>query len=294
MDSRQAHRAEVLSYIRRAFPANEWTLSVPRGTGHETYFAHSGSGDLFIKLNSDAMRLSIAGQLGLTPPLLAEGRLSDGTVITVQPRIAGRTPTCADLQARLETVALAVFRLHNSEELKSALPPVASGDYRALALDALQRIRSRWGQFRENVLTEAPSVDRALDLIRERIEGFTGSGPVASHNDICNANWIFDADGRVYLVDMDAMSLEDPACDLGAILWWYYPPYMRDRFLKLAAPVPDPDLPARMRTRMAMHALSITLPREGSFDTFDPTTYQQSLTDFRALLRNEENPQGYG
>jgi hypothetical protein len=44
---------------------------------------------------------------------------------------------------------------------------------------------------------------------------------------------------------------------------------------------------------MALHCLSITLPRERSFDEFDPATYAESLVDFKAILAGEENPQGY-
>ena len=44
---------------------------------------------------------------------------------------------------------------------------------------------------------------------------------------------------------------------------------------------------------MAMHCLHITLPREGSFDRFDPASFNESLEDFRAILAGEENPQGY-
>lgn len=42
-----------------------------------------------------------------------------------------------------------------------------------------------------------------------------------------------------------------------------------------------------------MHCLAITLPREQSFDTFDPDSFAESLTDFRAILAGGENPEGY-
>jgi hypothetical protein len=48
-----------------------------------------------------------------------------------------------------------------------------------------------------------------------------------------------------------------------------------------------------MQVRMAMHCLNITLPREGSFDRFDPGHYDEALDDFRAILNGKENPQGY-
>jgi hypothetical protein len=51
--------------------------------------------------------------------------------------------------------------------------------------------------------------------------------------------------------------------------------------------------PFRMRVRMAMHCLSITLPREQGFEKFDPVLFAEALTDFRAVLAGRENPQGY-
>jgi len=66
------------------------------------------------------------------------------------------------------------------------------------------------------------------------MRGFVGAGLVSSHNDICNANWLIAADGQVYLVDLEAMSLDDPAQDMGALLWWYYPPESRRTFLEIA------------------------------------------------------------
>ncbi len=55
----------------------------------------------------------------------------------------------------------------------------------------------------------------------------------------------------------------------------------------------DDEFKFRMQIRMAMHCLHITLPRKQSFDSFDPGDYDESLTDFRAILAGKENPQGY-
>ena len=49
----------------------------------------------------------------------------------------------------------------------------------------------------------------------------------------------------------------------------------------------------RMRVRMAIHCLEITLPREESFDRFDPESFDESLRDFKAVLGGKENPEGY-
>ena len=87
--------------------------------------------------------------------------------------------------------------------------------------------------------------------------------------------------------------MDDPALDIGTLLWWYYPPELRQRFLDIAGYKYDDEFRLRMRVRMAMHCLSITLPREGSFDSFNPDHYSETLIDFRAILNGKENPQGY-
>jgi thiamine kinase-like enzyme len=116
---------------------------------------------------------------------------------------------------------------------------------------------------------------------------------VASHNDICNANWLISADGQLYLIDLEAMTLDDPALDIGATLWWYYPPPLRQRFLEIAGYANDEAFQLRMSVRMAMHCLHIILPREQSFDRFAPDNFEAALADFKALVAGRENPQGY-
>jgi hypothetical protein len=89
------------------------------------------------------------------------------------------------------------------------------------------------------------------------------------------------------------MSLDDPACDIGATLWWYYPPEPRQRFLEIVGYANDEQFQNRTWVRMAIHCLSTILPREQSFDRFDTDSFADSLTDFRAVLAGRENPEGY-
>jgi thiamine kinase-like enzyme len=100
-------------------------------------------------------------------------------------------------------------------------------------------------------------------------------------------------DGTIYLLDYESMSLDDPALDLGAILWWYYPPEMRDEFLSIAGYENDEEFRNRMRIRMAIHTLNIIIPRKGSFDQFVGEAFNKELDDFRAVVGGRENPQGY-
>ncbi|HEX9092215.1 MAG TPA: phosphotransferase, partial [Anaerolineales bacterium] len=168
-----------------------------------------------------------------------------------------------------------------------------SNHYRVLAQQALEHLRLRWEQYKGLVPSLEALVDDSLASLESRIDQLKGAGVVASHNDICNANWIITPDGQIYLLDLDAMSMDDPACDLGALLWWYYPPELRPRFLDIAGYPGDEPFKQRMQVRMALHCLSITLPRENSFDQFNPFIYRDSLTDFFAVVAGKENPQGY-
>jgi len=107
------------------------------------------------------------------------------------------------------------------------------------------------------------------------------------------ANWRLATGGRIYLVDLEAMSRDDPAHDMGSLLWWYYPPGLRQRFLEIAGHPNDAAFRDRMRVRMALHCLNIILPRADSFDRFDAGSFAGNLADFRAVVEGKENPRGY-
>jgi thiamine kinase-like enzyme len=174
------------------------------------------------------------------------------------------------------------------------LPPSSSEHYGDLGLAAIRRVRQKWIAVKSLVSEIGSYVDDVLVQLEEDTHEFTGRGLIASHNDICSANWLISPDETIYLVDLDVMSLDDPAHDLGSILWWYYPPELRERFLSEAGYMMNEDLRERMRVRMAIHCLSILLPREGSFDEFDAHSLIERLIDFRAVVGGKENPRGYG
>ena len=182
---------------------------------------------------------------------------------------------------------------HHSPEVRRVLPAASGDTYREIGLETLAGIQHRWQRYRSQVPQVAEFVDASLAYLAQQVASFQGGGLVASHNDICNANWLITPGGRLYLIDLDSMALEDPALDTGATLWWYYPPGLRRRFLEISGYPDDEAFELRMRVRMAMHCLHILLPRQQSFDCFDPDTFPQALVDFRAALAGEENPQGY-
>jgi thiamine kinase-like enzyme len=293
MNDRQAHQQAVLSFLNREIKPACWRLEIPGSTGNENYFAFGENASLFIKLGVDASRYQAASEAGLTPPVLACGWLEDGTSIMVQPLIEGRTPSRIDFQERLGAVAEVLRRLQHSPELGHLLPRPPSELYRDVGLARLEEVHTRWQQVRPLVPQAAGFVDDSLHALAGALRKLQGSGLVISHGDICNGNWLFASDGRLYLLDLASLAWDDPAADLGALLWWYYPPTLRPRFLHIAGYAANEELNTRMRLRMALHCLHITLPRPGSFDALDPEGYAARLQDFRAVMAGQENPQGY-
>jgi hypothetical protein len=293
---RHHHAGAVRAFLARHVASGEWTLELPpSGHGQETFIARLGlMPRAFVKVGAAVARAQAMADLDLTPAVLAHGTLADGNTVLAHTYLAGRRPRPADLRARLDEAAGMIGRMHASGALLAALPAAASSDYRSAGERALARLRARWDACRPLVSEAAAEVEAALAELAGRIDGFTGAGLVASHNDINNSNWILADAGRLFLVDLEMMAPEDPACDLGAFLWWYFPPAARGRFLEVAGYADVSALRERMRVRQALHSLAILLPRPGSFDRFDPAAFDADLADFRALVAGRENPQGYG
>lgn len=293
MPDRQEHLQEVRSYLEKHFSAHDWMFSIPRGTGRETYFVRGKEHEYFVKVGAPVERYLAMAEIGLTPPVLSAGPLESGVPILVQPLMAGRMPSRSDFQGQFETVAALIHTMHNDPSVQRVLQPACSNLHKEAGQQALNLLIQRWERYKPQVPDVSAFVDQSLAALALEARHFTTEGMVASHNDICNGNWLFASDGRIYLIDLDSMSMDDPALDMGALLWWYYPPEMRRHFLEIAGYPYDDEFRHRMRIRMAIHCLHIILPRDQSFDNFEPDLFSGSLIDFQAVLAGEENPQGY-
>lgn len=292
-ESKQRHQQEVLGFLRAHFPSHQWRLTQPKSSGSESYLAHSQEVIYFVKVGVQIDRYQAAAAIGLTPQIAEVGYLEDRTSIMIQRFVTGRRPSSSDFRLYLEKIARTVNRMHHSPELRSLLPEMPTGLYREVGLMRLYQVQHRWADYEKQVPDAADLVNEGIESISREIQQFSGAGLVAAHNDICNANWLISADEQIYLIDFETMSMDDPASDIGAILWWYYPPELRRKFLEITGCADDQAFQLRMRVRMALHCLNILLPREQSFDQFDPTSFVQGLIDFKAALVGEENPQGY-
>jgi len=289
----QQHQQEVLAFLQKRLSSHYWKFSLPRGWGKESYFVEGNGQRYFVKVGVQSQRYLAAAEIGLTPPVILHGQLESGLTIIVQLFIEGRKPSRIDYRERLNDVAEIIRRLHNSPRNKEVLQAASSNLYQDAGLRALKCLHHKWGWYKAQVPKVTEFVDESLGNLAKQIEQFSGEGLVASHGDICNANWLFALDGKIYIIDFDSMSVDDPALDIGALLWWYYPPELRESFLKVAGYRYDDEFRLRTRVRMAMHCLDILLPREESFDRFDPNGFGELLWDFKAALEGRENPEGY-
>jgi thiamine kinase-like enzyme len=293
MSDRREHQQEVRRFLQKHLSIHGCSFSLPRGSGMETYFVHANEQGYFVKVGALVERYLAMAEIHLTPPVLTFGQLESGLSIIVQPLIKGRNPSQTDYWDQLEKVAALIRKKHHHPRVREILQPASSNLHKDTGLRALNHLCQKWGNYKAQVPKAAEFVDNSLNYLAQQINLFSAEGLVSSHNDICNANWLFASNGKIYIVDLESMSMDDPALDMGALLWWYYPPELRQRFLDIAGYRYNDEFKFRMQIRMAMHCLDITLPREQSFEGFDPNDYRESLTDFRAILAGKENPEGY-
>ena len=293
MRNRQEHQQEVLGFLQKHLSFHDWIFSLPQGSGMETYFVQGSGQDYFVKVGAPVERYLAMAEIGLTPQILAFGHLEHGLSIMIQPYVKGRKPSRMDFQDHLQKIAMTIQKMHYHPRVMETLQRASSELHSSAGQRALNALRQKWRSHKAQVPDVADFVDNSLEYLAGQVKLFSTDGLVASHGDICNANWLFASDGKIYLVDFESMSMDDPALDLGALLWWYYSPDLRQRFLEIAGYPYNHEFKFRMQVRMAMHCLGITLPRKDSFDSFDPNHYNETLSDFRAILNSEENPQGY-
>ena len=293
MSHRQDHQQEADAFLHKNLSIYAWKLSIPHGSGRESYFAHEYKRSYFVKVGVQVERYLAMADIGLTPPVILHGQLDSGLSVIVQLFIEGRIPSRTDYHNRLTEVAQIVKEMHNSPRIRNILPGTSSNPFQDAGKCALDRLRHKWERHRTQVPGISEFVDSSLDHLAQQLGLFSGEGLVTSHGDICNANWLFANDGKICVLDFESLSMDDPAADMGALLWWYYPPELRQRFLDIAGYRYDEEFRFRMRVRMAMHCLSIILPREDSFDIFDAEGFSESLRDFKAVLDGKENPEGY-
>jgi thiamine kinase-like enzyme len=199
MQKRCQHRQEVVAFLQDHLTGHRWRLTLPSsGRGQETYIAQSNGDSYFIKVGAHIARYQVMASLDLTPAMIVSGYLVDGTSILVQPYMKGRNPSWQDFRQFLPRIAAVVNKTHHSPALKSILPTVLSETYKDVGLAAVRRIQQKWELHRAQVPMVATYVDEALAHLKQEIQDFVGSGLVASHNDICNGNWLIALDGKVY------------------------------------------------------------------------------------------------
>ncbi|MGE5462677.1 MAG: phosphotransferase [Syntrophothermus sp.] len=293
MPDRFENQQEVRSYLQKHLSAHDWHFSIPPGSGMETYFVRGNGHEYFVKVGAPVERYQVMAEIGLSPPVITSGRLENGLTIFVQPRIRGRVPSRRDFQCRLDEVAAMIHKMHFDPQLHEVLPQPSSKLHKDAGRQALDQLLRRWKRYRVLVPHLAPLIDNKLEDMALQLSQFSSGGLVASHNDICNGNWLFTRDGKIYILDLYSMAMDDPALDMGALLWWYYPPALRGKFLAIAGYPYDEEFKFRMQIRMALHCLSITLPRDHGFEEFQADRYHEALTDFIAVVDGKENPQGY-
>ena len=91
MQDKQHHQKEVEAFLQKHFRSTRRSFTFPEGSGNETYFAHGNERSYFVKLGVQISRHQAVASLGLTPQVLADGYLTDGTSMIIQNLFGNRS-----------------------------------------------------------------------------------------------------------------------------------------------------------------------------------------------------------
>ncbi|WP_143745423.1 phosphotransferase family protein [Marinococcus halophilus] len=223
-----------------------WTIEPAGGSSGEAYLARAGEQVLFLKRNSSPF-LAVLSAEGIVPKLLWTKRQANGDVITAQRWVDGRELTGGDMDNK--RVAQLLSKIHSSSEL----------------LDMFMRIgnHARTPEATTTVLRKQqerlPYITTSMAGALDELAGTSGEVQpprlVVCHGDMNHNNWMFDANGDLYLVDWDNATVSDPALDLALILYEYIPKEEWEVWLQEYGLPLTSHLQRRMRWQIISHLL---------------------------------------
>lgn len=223
-----------------------WTIEPAGGSSGEAYLARAGEQVLFLKRNSSPF-LAVLSAEGIVPKLLWTKRQANGDVITAQRWVDGRELTGGDMDNT--RVAQLLSKIHSSSELLDMFMRIGNHARTPEATIALLREQQE----------QLPYITTSMSDALEELAGTSGEVQpprlVVCHGDMNHNNWMFDANGDLYLVDWDNATVSDPALDLALILYEYIPKEEWDGWLQGYGLPFTSHLQRRMRWQIISHLL---------------------------------------
>ncbi|MDZ5783418.1 phosphotransferase family protein [Marinococcus luteus] len=223
-----------------------WTIEPAGGSSGEAYLARAGEQVLFLKRNSSPF-LAVLSAEGIVPKLLWTKRQANGDVITAQRWVDGRELTGGDMDNT--RVAQLLSKIHSSSELLDMFKRIGNHARTPEATIAVLREQQE----------QLPYITTSMAGALEELAGTSGEVQpprlVVCHGDMNHNNWMFDANGDLYLVDWDNATVSDPALDLALILYEYIPKEEWDDWLQGYGLPLTPHLQRRMRWQIISHLL---------------------------------------
>lgn len=223
-----------------------WTIEPAGGSSGEAYLARAGEQVLFLKRNSSPF-LAVLSAEGIVPKLLWTKRQANGDVITAQRWVDGRELRGGDMDNT--RVAQLLSKIHSSSELLDMFMRIGNHARTPEATIAVLREQQE----------QLPYITTSMAGALEELAGTSGEVQpprlVVCHGDMNHNNWMFDANGDLYLVDWDNATVSDPALDLALILYEYIPKEEWDGWLQGYGLPLTSHLQRRMRWQIISHLL---------------------------------------
>ncbi len=192
-----------------------WQLAKPpAGSAKVSFIARSGENQVFVKLGATARYLRRLAELGITPPVIADG-VHHGVPFVFQECAPGTCPNTAWFGGHLSELAEMIRRYHEDETLAQLLK---NDCLIVTAQDRLTQLGTDLAQ-----LPESQAQRDALGIfeqLKNQVIFVAPSELVPVHADPNRKNCLVN-DSKMQIVDWDDIILSDPLCDVGLICFWY-------------------------------------------------------------------------
>lgn len=243
-------------------------------TGHAYKGISKQKNVLFIKLNTSPL-VVVLSQEKLAPRLVWTRRNDNGDILTAQEWLDGRVLEAKEISQKLQ-ISRILYKLHHSLMLNSMLERLGGKVVTPKnLLDEFKKCVSH------NLLQNAYLM-KMVRLLERNLPKYDVSQYVVVHGDVNHANWLYDQNQELYLVDWDNVCFGDPARDLGYILEHYIPYEKWSNWLFHYGLRPSVELSKRIHWYVIMNIL-LEIERQSNLKNFQIMSQEINL-----LKRMEE------
>lgn len=194
---------------------NDLSLSPLEGKSGQAYIGTYQNGErIFVKRDTSPILPALAKEQ-IAPQLLWVKQMPDGSVMSAQEWLDGRTLSKKDMRSK--QIVQILQRLHGSQYLVNQLSQLE------IKIENPYDLLRHWEEHAPLQLQQNTYLQSIIRDLKRHLPDFRSDRATIVHGDVRHNNWIITTSGLVYLVDWDSVRLTDRMFDVAHVLSHYIP-----------------------------------------------------------------------